>query len=384
VTDGQTRSRAASEIASDVVRLTRRASALIDIEAPTIVDLRADPTALDSLLQRLVSVIRTGSARRESHGIGEKTQIAIAVEALGLTQEWCQFRHRDIAHRRDELHHSLMRLRLLQTTEEVFDQVCEEACRAAGAGSALLARIDAECWIPWRQFDTATPRTNTSALPHAHAQPLRTLTVEAAVVTSRLPTWVAGGPHQAQPGPVRKLVHHRPFTITPIVVNDDVIGLLYATDPPAARWSVADVAGGLQTFVASVGHLVERAVMFACVEAQSSFLHEALSAAELAITGFDSNVSLVQLVGRQQAGPTPAGPAPWTTPRYRLDQDFTARERDVMALLAEGMDNSQIAQQLAVATSTVKSHLQNMLRKAGAVNRADLIAQYYGGIHPTP
>jgi DNA-binding CsgD family transcriptional regulator len=34
---------------------------------------------------------------------------------------------------------------------------------------------------------------------------------------------------------------------------------------------------------------------------------------------------------------------------------------------------------LAVATSTVKSHLQNMLRKAGAVNRAELIAQYFGG-----
>jgi DNA-binding CsgD family transcriptional regulator len=378
MTGGQTRSRAAREIASAVIGLIRKASVFIDVEAPTIADLHAEPTAVETQLYRLVSMIRTGSVRCEFDAISEETQVVIAVEALALMQEWRQFQHRDITYRRGELHHSLLRLGALRTDEELFDQVCQEACRAIGAGRSLLARIDAGCWIPWRQFDTTTPRTNTSTLPDAHAQPVRTLAVESAVVTSRLPTWVAGGPHQAQPGPVRKLVHRRPFSITPIVVNDDVIGLLYATDPPAARWGPPDVAGYLQTFVATVGHLVERAVMFAHVDAQSRFLREALSAAELTIAGFDHDVDLVQLVGRQQAGPTPAGAAPWTTPRYRLDQDFTGRERDVMALLAQGMNNSQIAQQLAVATSTVKSHLQNMLRKAGAVNRADLIAQYYG------
>lgn len=377
MTDGQPRSRAAREIASAVIRLTHEASELIDIEPPTIADLRADPIAVESLLQRLVSMIRTESARRETDTIGGQMLVAMAVEALGLTQEWRQFRHRDIAHRREELHHSLMRLRALRTEDELFDLVCEEACRASGAGRALLARIDAECWIPWRRFDTSTPRPPTPALPDAHAQPVRTLAVESAVVTSRVPMWVAGGPHPAQPGPVRNLLRGNPFTIAPIIVNDDVIGLVYATEPPA-QWGPADVTGCLQTFVATVGHLLERAVMFTHVEAQSAYLREALSAAELAITGFDTNVDLVQLVGRQQAGPTPAGAAPWTTPRHRADQDFTARERDVMALLAQGMDNSQIAKQLAVATSTAKSHLQNMLRKAGAVNRAELIAQFYG------
>jgi DNA-binding CsgD family transcriptional regulator len=383
VTDGQPRSRAAREIASAVIRLTHEASELIDIEPPTIADLRADATAVESLLHRLVSMIRTESTRRESDTIGMQMLVAMAVEALGLTQEWRQFRHRDIAHRREELHHSLMRLRALRTEDELFDQVCEEACRASGAGRALLARIDAECWFPWRRFDTATPRTTTPALPDAHAQPVRTLAVESAVVTSRVPMWVAGSPHPAQPGPVRNLLRGNPFTIAPIIVNDDVIGLIYATEPPA-QWGPADVTGCLQTFVATVGHLLERAVMFAHVEAQSAYLREALSDAELAITGFDTNVDLVQLVGRQQAGPTPAGAAPWTTPRHRADQDFTAREREVMALLAQGMDNSQIAKQLAVATSTAKSHLQNMLRKAGAVNRAELIAQFYGQTPLTP
>jgi DNA-binding CsgD family transcriptional regulator len=384
VTDGPTRSRAAREIASAVIRLTRRASEFLDIEPPTIADLRASPTAVESLLHRLVSMIRTECSRRDSETIGGQVLVAMAVEALGLTEEWRRFRHRDIANRREELQHSLMRLRALQTEDELFDQVCEEACRASGASRALLARIDAECWIPWRRFDTAAPCTKTPAMPAAHAQPVRTLVDESAVTMSRHPMWVAGGPHPEQPGSVRNLLRGSPFAIAPIIVNGNVVGLLYATEPPTARWVPTNVAGSLHTFVVGVGHLLERAVMFTHVQAQSSYLREALSAAELVITGFDTNVDLVQLVGRQQAGPTPAGAAPWTTPSRRPDQDFTARERDVMALLARGMDNAHIAQQLTVATSTVKSHLQNMLRKAGAVNRAELIAQFYGQTHLIP
>ncbi|MDT5152660.1 MAG: hypothetical protein QOI01_4393 [Mycobacterium sp.] len=383
MTDGQTRSRAAREIASAAVRLTHQASELVDIEPPTIADLRANPTAVESLLHRLVSLIGAESARHESD-TGEQVLVAMGLEALALTWEWRQFRHRNIADQRDKLHHSLIRLRALKTEDELFDQICEEACRASGAGRPLLARIDGECWIASRQFDPATPRDITPASQDAHAQPVRTLAIESSVVNSRRCMRVAGGPHPEHPAPVRKLLRRSPFTVAPIIVSGDVIGLVYAPESLTTRWSPADVTGYLQIFIATVGHLLERAVMFAYVEGQSSLLREALSAAELAVTGLDDDVDLVQLVGRQQAGHTPSGATPWTTPTRRPDQDFTARESDVMALLAQGMDNTRIAQQLAVATTTVKSHLQNMLRKAGAVNRAELISQFYGQTRLTP
>ena len=66
----------------------------------------------------------------------------------------------------------------------------------------------------------------------------------------------------------------------------------------------------------------------------------------------------------------------------RLDSEFTARERDVMGLLAIGLDNKEIGDQLALAESTVKSHVQHMLRKAGAVNRSELIGQFYAASPP--
>jgi DNA-binding NarL/FixJ family response regulator len=42
---------------------------------------------------------------------------------------------------------------------------------------------------------------------------------------------------------------------------------------------------------------------------------------------------------------------------------LTKREREVVALISEGMSNKEIAQQLHLATFTVKSHVHNVLEK---------------------
>jgi len=53
--------------------------------------------------------------------------------------------------------------------------------------------------------------------------------------------------------------------------------------------------------------------------------------------------------------------------------DLTEREREVLALLAAGLNNTQIAGRLMVSSSTIKSHVSNILAKLGAASRTEAV-----------
>jgi NarL family two-component system response regulator LiaR len=54
--------------------------------------------------------------------------------------------------------------------------------------------------------------------------------------------------------------------------------------------------------------------------------------------------------------------------------DLTERERAVLALLVEGLNNTQIAGRLVVSPSTIKSHVSNILSKLGVASRSEAVA----------
>jgi two-component system, NarL family, response regulator LiaR len=54
--------------------------------------------------------------------------------------------------------------------------------------------------------------------------------------------------------------------------------------------------------------------------------------------------------------------------------DLTERERAVLALMVEGLNNTQIAGRLTVSPSTVKSHVSNILSKLGVSSRTEAVS----------
>jgi len=54
-------------------------------------------------------------------------------------------------------------------------------------------------------------------------------------------------------------------------------------------------------------------------------------------------------------------------------QDLTERERQVLFLMIEGLNNTQIAGKLTVSPSTIKSHVSNILSKLGTASRTEAV-----------
>ncbi|MFJ2770908.1 response regulator [Streptomyces sp. NPDC087300] len=69
------------------------------------------------------------------------------------------------------------------------------------------------------------------------------------------------------------------------------------------------------------------------------------------------------------AGTGAPDPGAFTGRRAPASPDLTDRERDVLALVAEGLSNTEIGQRLFIGTTTVKDHVSALLVKFGVANR---------------
>jgi DNA-binding NarL/FixJ family response regulator len=80
--------------------------------------------------------------------------------------------------------------------------------------------------------------------------------------------------------------------------------------------------------------------------------------------------------GPESAAPGPAAAGPVApagrAPAVSLDA-ITGREREVLALIASGLSNSEIAAQLSISEATAKTHVGHLLTKLGARDRVHLV-----------
>jgi NarL family two-component system response regulator LiaR len=121
------------------------------------------------------------------------------------------------------------------------------------------------------------------------------------------------------------------------------------------------------------------------VIALTSFEEEELVQAALesgAISYLLKNVSAGELAaairaahaGRATLAPEAAEALIHSTQVARLSRELTDREREVLALLVEGLSNAEIAARLVISQSTAKFHVSSILSKLEVGNRAEAVS----------
>jgi DNA-binding NarL/FixJ family response regulator len=115
-----------------------------------------------------------------------------------------------------------------------------------------------------------------------------------------------------------------------------------------------------------------------------------VACAELGVSGYvlrDASVDeLVDALWASQRGETKCTPAVAASLMSRLaelaapirradaaEDPLTVREREVIALVEQGLMNKEIARRLGLSLSTVKNHVHNVLDKLGLTSRAEVL-----------
>ena len=196
----------------------------------------------------------------------------------------------------------------------------------------------------------------------------------------------AGGP--GRPGgpagspPLAKLTAQLTAQLTALLAAWDT-ALLAAWDTAAAAWS--DL-GEPYPLAQSLRHAAQIALTLSDRNGAEQRLQRAARlAARLAAQPLSEQIAILARRGRIQltrpddapAGPGPAadGPAAAGAGHGHGELGLTARELEVLRLVAAGRSNREIAAELFISPKTASVHVSNILGKLGAASRGEAAAQ---------
>lgn len=291
--------------------------------------------------------------------------------------------HDHLGHERlrrlDQLDRGLSRLRRVTDQDQLLGMVCEAAVEAAGFERVMLSRVDDEIWRPWRSHATRVGANEREFLEWIRAVPrieLSHMLLESDLVRRREPAIVFRADEDPRAyGPMVRASDLTSYVAAPILSGDRVIGLLHADNRGAEMVELdRDI---LWYFAIGFAQIFERAVLLERLREQRAQVVEAMRSVERVLE--ELATSTIDLVTRDEATAVgvsrPVRPVPVERPRV-LEAILTAREMEVLALMATGATNDRIAQRLVIANGTVKSHVKQILRKLQVENRAEAISKY--------
>jgi DNA-binding CsgD family transcriptional regulator len=335
-------------------------------------------TMAASLLSRISS---TALAKVDERERTEARKLAsLSLRALELSD----LVHNRIATQRErtytQMRQGLDRLRRVANSAALLDRACREVVETCGFTRAVLTRVEGAEWLPWMAYFSDDRGLEASFVEWMNRQryPASALGRDLHGLRPVLVRDAAADPRAF--APMIEFSKTPCYVAAPITPAGRLVGVLYADRFPSGRPVDELDRDMLWAFAEDFGWIYERVVLVERMRAQRARINKAFEFAEN-MMGTLANTEIE--LSRTPEGRMPSsGDSEFDTPAApaAVEELLTAREAEVLAMMVRGASNAVIAEQLIIKEGTVKSHVKHILRKLDAVNRAEAISRYMGGL----
>jgi LuxR family transcriptional regulator, regulator of acetate metabolism len=270
----------------------------------------------------------------------------------------------------------------------LLQRAAQEAARICGLDRVMIFRLNDARLIPEVTYFVGHAEWAAEVLERARQNPIELSTMRYELEMIRRRTAALITEPRDDPriwGPTLRELDTEGFVSVPVSAGGVVIATLHGDTYFSGRRLDLIDRDTLAAFATGLGHALERADLIERLHAQREAVRALARAAERTVDDLcDEDFALGRTrpvsAGTDAAGhptrrPGPGRPGP-------LDAGLTPRESEIMALMAGGATNGEIARRLVVTEGTVKTHVKHVLRKLGAVNRAQAVSFYLRGRLP--
>lgn len=266
----------------------------------------------------------------------------------------------------------LASLRHVRDSHALERRLCRDAAGSCDFTRVMLSRVEADAWRPWEVSYAVNPDLDRHFATHLRGVRIPFATSVAEDRARRELRPVVFDPATgagATPLPLVGLTSS--YVVIPLVASSGIFGLLHADHHPGPRHAGPAERDALWLLADGFSLLYERAVLSERLRAQHARIRRALVDVD---TGAGALLTSELGLDRDPPRETTPGSAPAPDQLTGL----TPRQRDIAELMAKGYGNAAIARDLLIVEGTVKTHVKAVMRKLGAVNRAEAIATILG------
>ncbi len=359
-------------------QLSRRLERAIE-QAATLLGERmpADGDGPEATLERLVGAVT--DALTDTGG-GDPWAEATDLHRLQLELVRRRFERRFEA--LDRVHQALVRLREITSPSVMISRAPEELCSASGFDRALLSRIHDGRMIAESAYFAGDAAGATKAVEELRelAPRLQHPMIETEVMRRRRATIVLEARlHPRVHRELAELMGWESYAAAALVIQGEVVGLLHADRLPSGRQVDALDRDVLWAFALGYAQILESATLRRTLRRERDQTRRFLDW----LNARSGQLSDAALDLSAEESP-PAAAASLSEPALSEGRDdravfdglLTRRELDVLRLMARGRTNSAVAAELVISEGTVKFHVNNILRKLHAGNRAEAASLY--------